>query len=244
MHASRGKASLFFLAAVAFTFAALPVAAQGFGSRGGDISLHGVPPSVTSPGFGGHPGFHGVPPSVTSPGFGDRHFRIHSRPFNNRHRRSGFINPYYGAGYYIPYDYPYDYGDYDVMSPGVDDTMEEDYERPGPTIFDSHGVGARDYPRPESRREDDYRSERNSESAPERSAEPEPPADQSPTVLVFKDGRQVEVVNYAIVGATLYDLSNGRSKKVALAELDLGATVKQNDDRGVEFKLPAGVKAD
>jgi hypothetical protein len=37
-------------------------------------------------------------------------------------------------------------------------------------------------------------------------------------------------------------LSDGRSKKVALAELDVSATVKQNDDRGVEFKLPGGVK--
>jgi hypothetical protein len=26
---------------------------------------------------------------------------------------------------------------------------------------------------------------------------------------------------------------------VALAELDLAATVKQNDERGVEFRLPA-----
>jgi hypothetical protein len=51
------------------------------------------------------------------------------------------------------------------------------------------------------------------------------------------------VMNYAIVGTTLYDLSEARTKKVALAELDLPATVKQNDDRGVEFRLPAGVRA-
>jgi hypothetical protein len=29
---------------------------------------------------------------------------------------------------------------------------------------------------------------------------------------------------------------------VALAELDLPATVKQNDDRGVDFQIPAGTK--
>jgi hypothetical protein len=61
-------------------------------------------------------------------------------------------------------------------------------------------------------------------------------------VLVFKDGRRLEIVNYAIVGSTLYDLKNGLTRKVALAELDLPATVKQNDDRGVEFQLPAGAK--
>jgi hypothetical protein len=52
----------------------------------------------------------------------------------------------------------------------------------------------------------------------------------------------MEIVNYAIVGGTLYDLSEGRTKKVELAELDLPATVKQNDDRGVNFQLPAGLK--
>jgi hypothetical protein len=70
----------------------------------------------------------------------------------------------------------------------------------------------------------------------------QPVADQPETVLVFKDGHQQEVANYAIVGATLYDLSDGHTKKVGLGDLDLTATVKQNDDRGVEFKLPAGVK--
>src|SRR5262249_40515533 len=70
--------------------------------------------------------------------------------------------------------------------------------------------------------------------------EPEQPAAKQPqTVLVFKDGRQVDVENYAIVGGTLYDFSEGRTKKVALAELDLAATVKQNDERGVEFRVPA-----
>jgi hypothetical protein len=58
-------------------------------------------------------------------------------------------------------------------------------------------------------------------------------------LLIFKDGHQQEISNYAIVGSTLYDLSEGRSKKVQLADLDLQATVKENDERGVEFQLPA-----
>jgi hypothetical protein len=61
-------------------------------------------------------------------------------------------------------------------------------------------------------------------------------------VLVFKDGRRLELLNYAIVGSTLYDLSDGLTRKVTLAELDLPATAKQNDDRGVDFQLPAGAK--
>jgi hypothetical protein len=57
-------------------------------------------------------------------------------------------------------------------------------------------------------------------------------------LLVFKDGRKLEVGNYAIVGATLFDLTPGHTRKVALADLDLEATRQQNDDRGVAFQLP------
>jgi len=224
--------------------------AQNFGSGGGNPSLHGVPPSVTSPGFGGHPGFHGVPPSVTSPGFGDVHLGSHQGRFGFgsgvghrlRHRRNAvFVSPFFGGYYYAPYDYSYD-----VMEPGVDDAMEDEYASPGPTIFDSHGVSGGGYTRRAPQPDDDYRADINRERTElEASQQPlpqQPIANEPPTVLVFKDGHQQEVANYAIVGATLYDLSDGRSKKVALAELDLSATVKQNDDRGVEFKLPMGVK--
>lgn len=228
------------LLAVSLSFAlfALPAVAQ---VNSHDPAIHGVPPSVTSFGFGGHPGFHGVPPSVTSLNFGRVPVR---RPPVAVHRRHhpGFANPFFGGVYYVPYAVPYDdYSDYSVMSPGVDDTMEDEYARPGPTIFDSHGVEGRDYPAP--RAPENYRSPEPAPQPPVAAAQPqEPPQEQPPTLLVFKDGRKMEVANYAIVGATLYDLSDGRSKKVALAELDLAATVKQNDDRGIEFKLPAGTK--
>lgn len=222
--------------------------AQNFGSGGGNPSLHGVPPSVTSPGFGGHPGFHGVPPSVTSPGFGDVHFGSHQGRFGFgfgaghrlRHRRNAvFVTPFFGGYYYAPYDYSY------AMEPGVDDTMEDEYARPGPTVFDSHGVSGGEYARRAPQSDEDYRADLNRErtelEAPQQPVPQQPIANEPPTVLVFKDGHQQEVANYAIVGATLYELSDGRSKRVALTELDLSATVKQNDDRGVEFKLPVGV---
>ncbi len=64
-----------------------------------------------------------------------------------------------------------------------------------------------------------------------------------PTVLVFKDGHQSEVENYAIFGQTLFDLTPGHRRKIALADLDLVATEKQNDDRGVTFQLPPGTQA-
>jgi len=63
-----------------------------------------------------------------------------------------------------------------------------------------------------------------------------------PTVLVFRDGHQQEVSNYAIMGQTVY-IFDSRTQKIALADLDVAATIKVNDDRGVEFHIPAHTKS-
>jgi len=212
--------------------------------RGPGSVFHGVPPSVTSFGFGGQPGFHGVPPSVTSLGFGSNGFHLHNgfgvpvfvrHPGFHHHRQFAFPG-FFGGGYYIPYAYP----DYDMADTGVDDSMEN--AGYGPTIFDRSGQAPVPVASPPPSNED-YRAElRARAEAPAAPPVQQPVAEQPPTVLVFKDGHQQEVVNYAIVGSTLYDLSGGRTRRVALAELDLTATVKQNDQRGVDFQLPAGTK--
>ena len=72
---------------------------------------------------------------------------------------------------------------------------------------------------------------------------PEPVVAQPTTVLVFKDGHRSEVVNYAIVGDTLFDFSGERAHKIPIANLDIPATQKANDASGVEFKLPPGGNA-
>jgi len=230
------------LAVIGTLVLSLSAQAQGNGMRstGSGTTLHGVPPSVTSFGFGGQRGFHGVPASVTSPNFGGSSFGvhqgIHQEPFiaPRRHRNRGFISPFYGNVVAVPYAYPVY-----VTDSGVDDSMEEEDYRGGPTIFDRRGPGTEEYGGAErrDRDEEDYRANAPAQSKPEVEA-----ADQQQTVLVFKDGTRREVLNYAIVGSMLYDLSNGLTRKVALAELDLPATVKQNDDRGVEFQLPASLK--
>lgn len=217
--------------------------------RSGDTTFHGVPPSVTSFGFGGNHGFHGVPASVTSPNFGAIPMRHHPVFVSGQHHRHNhvLVNPFYGGTYYAPYAYP----GY-VMDPGVDDSMETDYaapmnsDRSAPDQvrheLDALRSTVEDY-RSElrsSRHRDDAEAKQTAEAKSD--ADQPAPADQPKTVLVFRDGHQLEVANYAIVGGMLYDLSAGRTKKVELAELDLQATVKQNDQRGVEFQLPAGAK--
>jgi hypothetical protein len=218
--------------------------------------INGVPASVTSIGFGGHGNkISGVPPSVTSlgpNGFGSRSpffneptccinplFPVNSNPrmFSRHHNHfsgfSGFV-PFYATPY-TPVIM--------MQSPDDEQPTDEDY-RGGPTIFDRRGSGqaSRD-----SFRDDDRsrRDERESQpAAPEQVVQPAPTpvADQPPTVLVFKDGHQLEVQNYAVIGDQLYDLTPGHRRKIALSELDLTATATQNDDRGIDFELPIAAR--
>jgi len=132
---------------------------------------------------------------------------------------------------YIPYPVPY-------AQEADDDSLDVDAADPrgprnGPRNPDSPTAGAGD---------------RNSApkagaSAPRAPREPEEPvAAQPSTVLVFKDGHRSDVLNYAIVGDTLFDFGAGRTRKILLADLDLPATRKANDERGVDFQIPASAK--
>jgi hypothetical protein len=67
-------------------------------------------------------------------------------------------------------------------------------------------------------------------------AAPQLPA--TPTTLVFRDGHRLEIQNYAIVGQTLWVLEERTSIKIALSDLDLDATQRENRGRGVRFPLP------
>src|SRR6266568_486904 len=58
------------------------------------------------------------------------------------------------------------------------------------------------------------------------------------TILVFRDGRRSEIQNYAIVGQTLWMLTEQRARKMSMSDLDVEATRKLNADRGVEFRTP------
>lgn len=61
-----------------------------------------------------------------------------------------------------------------------------------------------------------------------------------PTVLVLRNGQREEVKEYAISGQYLYDYSKPRaSRRIALDDLDLEATERANQQRGVQFLIPA-----
>jgi hypothetical protein len=235
-------------------------------SLSASAQANGVPPSVTSFGFGGQPGFHGVPPGVTSQGprgVTPPH-PVHPHPFQpqggdqfgHHHHHDGNAGNAYP--YYVPYYVPY-YPAMDYDTPVADDAAPDQQDNPdsyngGPTIFDRRGSGERvanDYierPRPAAPRPPasvaapattDDPSPATGARVPETPVSaPEPAIAVQPTILIFKDGHKQQVGNYAIVGANLYDLTPGRHQKVALADLDLPATQKANDDEGNDFRLP------
>ncbi|PYV90914.1 MAG: hypothetical protein DMG90_08565 [Acidobacteria bacterium] len=76
---------------------------------------------------------------------------------------------------------------------------------------------------------------------PTTAAPPRPPAPRepaTPTVLMFRDGTKQEVENYAIVGQTLWLFSEQRARKIPLSAIDLEATARANDERGLSFPAP------
>jgi len=115
----------------------------------------------------------------------------------------------------------------------------------GPTIFDRRASGessaaaeAAYADRMRATQQEEAVLDKDTAATPPAQAAPAPMAEQPHTLLVFKDGHQVEVQNYAILGATLYDMTPGHRNRIALADLNLPATVKENDDRGIDFQLP------
>ena len=222
-------------------FTVCTAAAQTAGMHHNGISSRGVPASVTSQGFGAGSNFRGVPGHITSfnfgvrNGFNDRQFEHHR---HHVHRPFAVYSPYYGGYAYAPYAYPYYLNDEDYSdSAGYQAPSTEDREND----YRNNDYRNNDYRGDDNRQilDQDYRAGLNRPREQSSEKASEPVTAQPSTLLIFKDGHQQEISNYAIVGSTLYDLSDGRSKKVQLADLDLQATVKQNDQRGVEFQLPA-----
>jgi hypothetical protein len=199
--------------------------------------VHGVPPSVTSIQFHVPPFLPNIMPSVTSlgphsafnpspipPPYGVPRsiygHGIYGRAYKNRFGYG------YGTAYAVPYYVPaydtsegYDPGPYLYSGPPAEQTLHIVVDTP-PARHEVAGDA------------DDV--------APPAAARPKREHDAGPvdpTVLVFRDGHKQEVSNYAIMGQTVY-VFDSRTQKIALGDLDVPATVKANDDRGVAFQLP------
>jgi hypothetical protein len=153
-----------------------------------------------------------------------------------------------GGGYVYTYPYPV----YVPVEPEQveDQEAEQQSEPPAPTVFERRSqVRLAPNPTPvgndESRYGQHYLDQRE-----QRDPVAEPNAtgghhtmspvsdEQIPVLIVYKDGHEQEIHNYAIVGDTIYDIGTSIAHKIKLADVDLKQTIQKNEQRGVDFTVP------
>jgi hypothetical protein len=177
-------------------------------------------------GIGGHGFTHG--------GFG----RPGSFPFHHHH----FFNGRFGLGYPWAYGYyPAWYSDYAFDYSGYDQSNNQDQQLQAYQLQQMNNQQQIEQRLNALEERLDRLYEQRSAPEPQAQARPQrqSKSDTSlPAVLVFKDGHQQEVQNYAIVGETIWVLNEQQARKVPLSALDLNATRKANEDRDVGFALP------
>jgi hypothetical protein len=205
----------------------------GFSARGSS-GVRSGPAFTTSPRFGFGFGT-GLRTPFVGPGrsfagfrqpfFGPRHF--HRRPFFPA--SSPFFFGYYGyPGYYGGYSY----------------STLDSYP-----VYDSYGYSAQNYRNDVAQQQQEIdrledevarlREQREAkEAAPPKQRVENKFEPSTPTLLVFRDKHTQEVQNYAVVGGTLWIFSEQRATKLPLSWLDIDATTKANEDRGVDFQVP------
>jgi hypothetical protein len=164
-----------------------------------------------------------------------------------RSEHRGFHRPFRGTGFVGGYGWPYFYDDY-----------PESYEpEPAPVVQTATApapvqVKAEPVPDPvllELRgnqwvKVESFTSVQS--AAHVNASSPEASAYQSaPAVLVYRDGHSEELSSYSIIGPLIYTKddywsSGSWTRKIQIADLDLPATLKQNQNRGVKFELPSG----
>lgn len=182
-------------------------------------------------------------PSFSRRGYSSPRF-LHGR-FHGRHIRThGFRTNCYGYGCRGDYFYPYAYGGYYDPYWWWDSgsSYDEDYERDR-SIANQMNAQSLAEQRMRQQEEADGDQDLYSRSAPPVGDQEENAPIVPAMVLVFRDQHKQEVRNYAIVGQTLWSFAAQRNEKIPLADLDLAATIKANDDRGLTFRLPASNEA-
>ena len=216
----------------------------GFSGHGGGQAFSGAHSGFSGvrSAFGGvhsGSGFAGRPSERSSsssrPPLVSRDFsRFRGRPRGPRIRNRGFANNCFGCGWGWGYPYPY-------LGGGIDpywwwdtgSSYDEDRER---EIGLANEMNAQSLEEQRMRDQGDQDAYAGSAPAPPREEERTEVAPA--TVLVFRDQHKQEVQNYAIVGQTLWNFAPQHTQKIPLSDLDLPATAKANDERGVDFHVP------
>jgi hypothetical protein len=215
---------------------------------GGHASAGGHGGSASHGGFAGHAsGGHAFSGARSGSGFATRPSArgYSSRPsfsargFNHpggvRIRTYGFRNNCNGYGCRGAYGYPWGYaGAFDPYwwwdSGSSYDQSQQDQTGLA-NEMNAQGLGEQRMP-PQGD-QDVY-----AQSAPPPPHEEERTEAVPATVLVFRDEHKQEIHNYAIIGQILWNFNPQHTQKIPLSDLDLPATTKANDERGVDFHVP------
>jgi hypothetical protein len=230
-----GRFAISVLASTAFAFPAMAqMRVASTPMPGGSTSVHAItrrPPVIIKNGTG---------VSVQS---GLRFH--HHRGFGN-----GFLYPY-------PYFYPYD--DYDeepeiaqaappqviVVPTAQPAQAQPPAAPPEPLLIEWQGDHFVRMTLAEKNREHGAPPDFSEKTAPPalQKTPAQAPRELPPATLVFRDGHQEQVNSYTIVKNTIYTKSDywasgSWGKKIQTSDLDIPATLKTNQERGVNFSLP------
>ena len=242
------------IAGLVATLLTLPVCAQMHGGRGGSFGHSFAPPSSgfahsasSFNHFGGsfgprfsngfHGGFHGGFHEGFHGGF---HSGFHSGftfvgafgyPYYGVYGSFGY--PYYGYGAYWPpaYSYPaYSYPAYSYPAQNSGERSDLDY-----SYQQKRNMEELDRLQERVDRLEQQRASASVSRPPQYEAQTRSSA---PVILVYRDKHTREVENYAVVGQTIWIFNEQRATRIPLSQLDLDATRKAHEDRGVEFQIP------
>jgi hypothetical protein len=237
-------------AAFLLTIAIVPVCAQhgggGHGGGGGHASAGGhAMGGGHSFGGGGFGGSHGGSYAASGSRYGSQaraglgagplrsgsHYGSSGSAWGRGgQRRSGGTHWYFRtAPYGWGYGYPY-YGDYYGYpwwgdDPGYDEQSDNQI-----------GNSVDEYPSGDD--DQDAYAQDPPYDPPSRFAASQRAPNEPNTVLVFRDGHEREIENYAIVATTLWNFAGAKTEKIPLDSLDIPATIRVNEQRGIDFELP------
>lgn len=240
------------------------------GHAGGFSASHSFAPSVPrmSGGFGAASHFSSgpafAPRSFNAPP--RYNWSVPARVGNSQSRMSygngrnspgyaGYHHPYYpypSHGYRQPYR-PYYYANSTYLVPGL---LNSYWGYPGSYDAQDNYSGDQSAQASQAGDNENYGPEgapNDSEQAPgmtyqAQDVPPPPPGSSEPLpqaaiTLVFKDGHSQQVHNYAVTKTTLYvldDAASGRRPEIPLDTIDVAATVRTNQESGLDFTVPAG----
>jgi hypothetical protein len=74
------------------------------------------------------------------------------------------------------------------------------------------------------------------QAQPQQTSAPDPaPAPVAPVILILRNGQQLQVVNYAVMGQTFWDFSSNQTRKIPIANIDLSASARATEAGGGQF---------